>query len=1228
MKAKKLVSLLLCFVMAISTLTACEPEALTALEFEFNGETAGKITYGYSGAPKDFDLSFADGALDASGITYSVTYSAQDGQALSQQPLDAGDYTVKAEITAAGFVGSHTATLQITKKPVAITADDINAYVGATPVHEYTIAGGLEFTVDITYGEANTAAVPSVPGEYTVTYSINDKNHSGTAVAVLTLGARLGLASISLPSNLYYDGAPKTATVNIQSAFQEIVSVTYTGADGTSYAESVTAPVNAGTYTVTARLLTDGVPESLSRTFTLAKSVVNVTAQNINVTPGSAIVHDVAFDVDGAPSYSVSYTDAEQNIIAEPTAVGVYGVRYEITDGNYSGGATAVLTISARSGELSLSGLNATYDGNEHAAGIAGLKSYHEVLAVEYNSNGGEYASAAPVNAGTYGARALVRTDNAVTETLTGTLTIAKRTSGITASDINIKVGGGIVADYTVSGGYKPHVDVVFLSADGQTTLGAEPSEAGTYKIKYIINDPNYSSAEVTVSLTISARLDEVTVSGGTYTFDGAAKEVTVSGMSEYHTGLTLTYAKRGELEPLAGLPINAGVYDVTAAFLTDGVPETLTAEITIKPMALNITLQSKSFEVAATFTHDISVAEDVTLTAYTVSYADKNDTEAQPSETVPALAGEYTVTLTVTEPNYSGAATATYTVLARLGRLSISGLNQTYDGTARAVTVTGGQPYHGNIAVTYKKGDAVLDGAPVDAGSYKVILTATADGAADVYQEQTLTVGKRNIQISADAATAYKGDSFDITYSPAEYARRAFGVTVTYAPKDGGDASSVKPSAVGEYTVTVTIDDGNLTGTATTLLTVIPNTDRLSFTGLTTQYANSAKTVGVVGLTENLTLDSLIYEGVDGTVYAAAANAPSGVGKYKVTITVKDFGEPVEIVKTLIINKANVTIGSYKHYYTVVEGIAQAPVRPEAFAVFKAEDIIFTYGESDNPALPGRHAFAVTASDSVTVDKTSGEMLVTFATALQAFEYGKNYFENVATDLKTVYVGTATPSTGSKQYTYTERFKSGNSASEVDFYYRTANGAAKTLFIDSRVGVQSHVKSGQYFYRSGTTGIPEGPGDADGFVPLNLTGAFTQTTQAGYKTKWGVLHDGLSGYIINASTITTGATAAVTLGENDLYAYTFDLNSGSHADYKKQVTAFSGQSYNSFTSLRLKLVADIYGRIIEIEVLDKYSVTALKVNIVAEGKERIAYDTYDQVVYENMVRGVTHEKW
>jgi hypothetical protein len=132
---------------------------------------------------------------------------------------------------------------------------------------------------------------------------------------------------------------------------------------------------------------------------------------------------------------------------------------------------------------------------------------------------------------------------------------------------------------------------------------------------------------------------------------------------------------------------------------------------------------------------------------------------------------------------------------------ITFSNLNQVYDGTPKAATVTT-DPNGLPVDVTYNGSPT----APVNAGTYTVVATindANYQGSATA----TLTISKA----SATVALSNLTQNYDGTPKAVTVATNPAGLS--YAATYNGSATV--PSAVGNYTVVVNVTDPNYSGTA-----------------------------------------------------------------------------------------------------------------------------------------------------------------------------------------------------------------------------------------------------------------------------------------------------------------------------------------------------------------------------------------------------------------------------
>lgn len=139
---------------------------------------------------------------------------------------------------------------------------------------------------------------------------------------------------------------------------------------------------------------------------------------------------------------------------------------------------------------------------------------------------------------------------------------------------------------------------------------------------------------------------------------------------------------------------------------------------------------------------------------------------------------------------------------------------NPTYDGNPKMVEVIvreNATKKYGAVTVTYKQNGEVLDGAPVEPGTYTftvtVAATTTCAGGDVTPKDNTFTIQKAALNTADFAVTeptdlTYDGTAKEVTVkntSDKDYGE----ITVTY--KQNGEALNGAPTEPGEYSYTVT---------------------------------------------------------------------------------------------------------------------------------------------------------------------------------------------------------------------------------------------------------------------------------------------------------------------------------------------------------------------------------------------------------------------------------------
>ena len=325
---------------------------------------------------------------------------------------------------------------------------------------------------------------------------------------------------------------------------------------------------------------------------------------------------------------------------------------------------------------------------------------------------------------------------------------------------------------------------------------------AGTHTLEVDFtpsDSQHYTAASFSVSLVVTKATPTVSVTGGTFTYDGQphAATGTVTGVDgAILAPATLTY------NGSTTVPVNAGTYEVVATFAGDANYEAASATATL-------TIGKATPTVSATggiFTYDgqphaatgsATGIGGATLSPLTFAYNGSAD--------VPVNAGSYAVVASFAgDANYEAAtATATLTIGKATPTVNATGGTFTYDGQphAAAGTVTGipgAAP--GPLTFTYNGSSSV----PLAAGSYSVVATFAGDANYEAASASTtITIERAPLVIRANDATKRFGSPLPALTAAAT----GFVAGETLASLTGSlsvATTATQQSAVGTYPITV----------------------------------------------------------------------------------------------------------------------------------------------------------------------------------------------------------------------------------------------------------------------------------------------------------------------------------------------------------------------------------------------------------------------------------------
>ena len=706
-------------------------------------DAAGKT---YDGTPAEVTCSVIDPTsgekLDSS---YSLTYyrnSDGEPEALDGAPVDAGSYTVVMSVPARTNYSACEARCDFAIAKAAAPTICVDSIVGAIGAAEpaYT------FTVDGLKGKDTREGVLAPD----TVVQLDTTKTDGKTYAELGLGT-------------YKDALT-------------VVEPRMTSAGSNNYKSNIT--VKPGTLTVKSFQLDLSV-KAVSKTYDGDPAKVSFTITEPNT--------GKKFDAKGTLSYVALAGDTATPLAEAPTDAGTYKVILTVEDtGGYHGGtAEATFSIDKATPTLKLEATSKVYDGNpaKITTKVLGVddKAIKGAGALTFASAEGEALAESPVNAGSYTVTlSTAESTNYRAAQTSKDFTIAKAAAPtITVKDASVVFGEPEPAySYEASGlaGNDNAEDVIAqgttAALDSKLDYGA--LDAGEHKDAITVANPqlsengaiNYEANIKVVPGTLTIEPANVTgaIAVEDKTYDGkpvepaveianaAGKKVDASHEVNYY----LLDGKERTEDLGAAAPKNAGSYEAvlrvtdTVNYRADEASCTFAISKAPAPTitANDVTVTWRDAEPAYTYTVSGLVPADKdkdVLAKGTKAELDRGVTGDKGYQGLDA--GVYASAITVKDPqlnkdagaNYENAITViagTLTVSPLTPKAAVDAAGKTYDGTPAEVTCsvidpTSGEKLDSSYSLTYYRNSdgepEALDGAPVDAGSYTVVMNVPA---------------------------------------------------------------------------------------------------------------------------------------------------------------------------------------------------------------------------------------------------------------------------------------------------------------------------------------------------------------------------------------------------------------------------------------------------------------------------------------------------------------------
>ncbi len=785
------------------------------------GVYSGAITVA-GGIANNYDFTYVAGDFTVTRPTLIVTANAQTKVY--------GQVNPELTFTYSGWQNGDDESV-LTTKPTASTTVTDTTSVGT---YSITVSGGVAENYDFTYNPANfivTKDTLTVTGSFAAANKIYDREIAATIITNnLTLAGKVGSDDVTLANIAEFDtkdtGTGKTVSLSdlsLSGARAGNYTLLLSGAPTTTadiYPLSITGSITVG----------NKVYDGNTGTSELSRSLNGVISpDDVTLTGGTS-----TFDTkDVGTSKTVTLTGASLS--------GADAADYSLASVSET---TADITALSITGSFTVE--NKIYDGNTGTSELS--RSLDGVISPDDVTLTGGTSTFDTKDVGT-----------SKTVTLTGA-----------------SLSGADAADYSLASVSETTADITTLSITGSVTVENK------------IYDGNTGTSELSRSLDGVISPDDVTLTGGTSTFDtkdvGTTKTVTLTGASlsgadaaNYSlASVSETTADITTLSITGSFTVENKIYDgntsaIVHSYFLDGV---------ISPDDVTLTGGTSTFD-----TKDVGTSKTVTLTGASLSGADAaNYSLASVSETTAdittlSITGSFTVENKIYDGN-TGTSELSRSLDGVISPddVTLTGGTSTFDtkdvGTSKTVTLIGASLsgadaadyYLASVSATTADiiplsitGSVTVDNKIYDGNTSAIVHSYFLDGVISP-DDVTLT------GVTATFDTKDVGTSKTVTLTGSLSGADATDYYLASAPTTTADITTL--SITGSFTVENKIYDGN-TGTSelSRSLDGVISPDDVTLTGGTSTFDTKD-----VGTSKTVTLTGASLSGADAADYYLAS--------------------------------------------------------------------------------------------------------------------------------------------------------------------------------------------------------------------------------------------------------------------------------------------------------------------------------------------------------------------
>ena len=756
-------------------------------------------------------------------------------------------------------------TANITAKQITVTITPNGGTYGSVIAAAANLSGAVDgenVPVTLTYTGNNysSATVPVNAGSYKVTASIANSNYTltGNTTAAFVIAPKAVTVSGITAKDKVYDGTTD-ATLDCSNAkFDGILK----NDKLTVAAKGMFEKAVAGKQNVAISGLTLGGASAanyvLAESGNQTETTANITAKQITVTItpnggtyGSVIAAAAnlsgAVDGENVP-VTLTYTGNNYSSATVPVNAGSYKVTASIANSNYTltGNTTAAFVIAPKA--VTVSGITAkdkVYDGTTDATLDCSNAKFDGILKNDKLTVAAkgmfEKAVAGKQNVAISGLT--LGGASAANYVLAESGNQTETTANITAKQITVTItpnggtyGSVIAAAANLSGAVDGENVPVTLTYTGNNYSSATvPVNAGSYKVTASIANSNYTlTGNTTAAFVIAPKA--VTVSGITAkdkVYDGTT-DATLDCSNAKFDGILkndkLTVAAKGMFEKAVAGKQNVAISGLTLGGASaanyvlagSGNQAETTATITAKQVTVTITPNGGTYGSVIAAAANLSGAVKGENVPVTLTYTGTaNDGTEYNGTTPPTKAGTYTITATITDPNYkldADTATAEFTVAKRSATVTPDNKSKVYEEkdpelTYKVSGVLDGEMLKG-ITLARAKGE--------NAGKYAI--TVTADVSANPNYDVTFAEGTFTIEPkSIKGATVVLGKGLAANGAKQTQTVEKVLLGDKEIPADSYTVTGNTATAHGIYTLTITAK-GNYTDSIAWTYVIAPS--------------------------------------------------------------------------------------------------------------------------------------------------------------------------------------------------------------------------------------------------------------------------------------------------------------------------------------------------------------------------------------------------------------------